>query len=119
MKKSSDPRHLKRKKIIQELFALSFCPQKVNQPTTRQVAGDFKKIDQIIIQAAPAFPVNKIAKIDSSILRLAIFEIRQKTAPPKVIVNEAVELAKEFGGEKSSSFINGVLGTVLKTYGSN
>lgn len=121
MKISSDPRHQKRRKVIQELFALSF-PQTKDQglkhkrsDLTSQVESKFTKIDKIIGKNAPAFPLDKISKIDLAILRLAIFELLEKTAPPKVIIDEAVELAKEFGGEASFSFVNGVLGTVLKT----
>ena len=72
------------------------------------------QIDQIIAKSAPEWPVDQISLIDKSILRLAIFELNYgKDAPPKVIINEAVELAKQFGSENSSKFINGVLGTVF------
>jgi len=60
------------------------------------------------------WPVDKLNKIDLAILRLAIYELERKKTPPKVIIDEAVELAKEFGGENSPSFINGVLGTIYK-----
>jgi len=65
--------------------------------------------------AAPEWPLEQINKIDLAILRLAIWEltIKQKE-PPKVIIDEAIELGKTYGSEKSSSFINGVLGTVFK-----
>lgn len=73
------------------------------------------KIDTIIAKSAPVFPVDKIAKVDLAILRLAVYELLfEKKNPPKVIIDEAVELAKEFGNDTSSSFINGVLGTVLE-----
>jgi len=123
MKTLADPRHQKRRRAVKELFALSFHPsadgQPIQQTLTRQVINNLAKVDEIISKAAPAFPLNKIGKIDLAILRLAITELLTKTAPPKVIIDEAVELAKEFGGEASFSFINGVLGTVLKNYGSN
>lgn len=120
MKTISDPRHQKRRKVVQELFALSFPrpqgqtlrPKRAN--LTIKVTNCLTRIDQIIGQAAPAFPVDKISKIDLAILRLAVFELLAKTAPAKVIIDEAVELAKEFGGQNSSSFVNGVLGTVYK-----
>jgi N utilization substance protein B len=74
------------------------------------------ELDKIIAPAAPEWPVEQIAGIDKVILRIAIYElVFQKTVPPKVVINEAVELAKSFGGENSSKFINGVLGTVYRT----
>lgn len=73
------------------------------------------EIDPLIEKAAPQFPVNKIAKVDVAILRLAIFELLfAKSEPPKVIIDEAVELAKELGGDGSPTFVNGVLGTIVK-----
>ena len=81
--------------------------------------GDFaehqQKIDKTISDAAPEWPLEKVAKVDLAILRLAVYELLiVKSEPPKVIIDEAVELAKEFGNDSSGSFINGVLGTVLK-----
>jgi N utilization substance protein B len=80
------------------------------------VSGTLKnreEIDRTIRKHAPAWPVDQIAIIDRNILRLAIFEILfDNKVPVKVAVNEAVELAKTFGSEKSSRFINGVLGAV-------
>ena len=74
-----------------------------------------KKIDTIITPAAPEWPVEQIARIDRVILRMAIYELSvKKDVPPKVVINEAVELAKSFGSENSSKFINGVLGTVYR-----
>lgn len=74
-----------------------------------------EEIDEIINSAAPEWPISQIAKIDLSILRIAIFELlKEKTAPTKVIIDEAVELGKEYGGENSSKFVNGVLGTVVE-----
>ena len=61
---------------------------------------------------APDWPIDKIARIDRVILRMGLYELKyEKDVPPKVVINEAVELAKAFGGENSSKFINGVLGT--------
>lgn len=74
-----------------------------------------KKIDGIIGPAAPEWPVEQIAKIDKIILRIGVYELLiKKEVPPKVAINEAVELAKAFGGENSSKFINGVLGTIYR-----
>lgn len=73
------------------------------------------KIDKAIETSAPQFPVDKISKIDVAVLRLAVYELLfEKSQPQKVIIDEAIELAKEFGGDKSPSFINGVLGHILK-----
>lgn len=73
------------------------------------------EIDEIIEKCASEWPISKINKIDLAILRLAIYELAFPTkTPPKVIIDEAVELAKEFGSENSPAFINGVLGTVIK-----
>ena len=72
-------------------------------------------IDGIIGPAAPEWPVEQIAKIDKIILRIGIYELMiKREVPPKVAINEAVELAKAFGGENSSRFVNGVLGTIYR-----
>ncbi len=74
------------------------------------------EIDAIIGPAAPDWPVEQIAKVDKIILRLGSYElIIKREVPPKVAINEAVELAKAFGGENSSKFINGVLGTIYRS----
>lgn len=118
MKTKFDPRHKKREKTIQDLFAFSF---KKNQPPKTEVGKkifkSIQKIDQIITESAPEWPLEQINKIDLAILRLAIWElIIKKKEPPKVIIDEAIELGKTYGSEKSSSFINGVLGTVFKKW---
>ena len=114
MKTAHDPRHQKRTDIVKSLFSLSFGDttqaQKIND-----ITNNLTGIDEKIRQAAPQWPLPKIAKIDLAILRLAVYELYiEKKAPPKVIIDEAIELAKEFGNDASPSFINGVLGTVLK-----
>jgi len=81
------------------------------------VVQRIKEIDKIIEQAAPQWPIDQISIIDRNVLRLGLYELlyEDKTAvPPKVAINEAIELAKSFGGENSGKFINGVLGTVYK-----
>ena len=114
MKTAQDPRHIRRIKQMQQLFGLSFRPDKTPkslQPITEHI----DQIDSLIQNAAPDWPTDKIAKIDLAILRLAIWELaEEKKEPPKVIIDEAVELAKSYGNEHSAQFINGVLGTVLK-----
>ena len=72
-------------------------------------------IDAVIAPAAPEWPVDQIAKIDKIVLRIGVYELTIKhDVPPKVAINEAVELAKAFGGENSSKFVNGVLGTIYR-----
>ena len=78
------------------------------------------KIDQIIAAFAPSWPMDQMAIVDRNILRMAIFEIMDRgETPPKVAINEAVELAKAFGSESSPRFINGVLGSVMATEASH
>ena len=74
-----------------------------------------KEIDDIIVKAAPEWPLEQITIVDRNVLRLGLFELiyeNKEEVPPKVAINEAIELAKSFGGESSGKFINGVLGTV-------
>jgi N utilization substance protein B len=72
-------------------------------------------IDSVISKLAPAWPIEQIAPVDLIVLRIAIWEgFIAKLNPAKVIINEGIELAKEFGGTNSSSFVNGVLGSLLK-----
>lgn len=135
MKKQNDPRHEARRIALMSLFEWSclsrditkivgeslaeFAAERVEKrrclELARGVTENLDAIDQIISAAAPEWPLGQISKIDLNVLRLAIFELLvQKEAPPKVAIDEAVELAKEFGGETSGSFVNGVLGTVVK-----
>ena len=76
-----------------------------------------KELDETIQPIAPEWPLDQISRIDLTILRLALFELlhMQDLVPPKVAINEAVELAKAFGGDNSSKFVNGVLGTAYRT----
>ena len=79
------------------------------------ITENLDTIDHIISVAAPEWPLEQIAKVDLEVLRIAIFELYiARNVPPKVAIDEAVELAKEFGGENSGKFVNGVLGTVVK-----
>jgi N utilization substance protein B len=143
MKSAKDPRHEARKIALQVLFEWSFNSLDVETIFERDldilvklddsksgieklddelslflvkgVTDNLETLDSIIAKSAPEWPVDQIAKIDLEILRLAIFELYiAKNVPPKVSIDEAVELAKEFGGENSSKFVNGVLGTVVK-----
>lgn len=81
------------------------------------VVDEKSRLDEIVDQSAPEWPVDQISLVDKTILRVALYELFNITdVPPKVTINEAVELSKEFGGESSSKFVNGVLGTVYKKY---
>lgn len=72
-------------------------------------------LDNILQPIAPEWPIDQIARMDRAVLRVGLYELLyRKDTPPKVAINEAVELAKSFGGENSSKFINGVLGTALR-----
>lgn len=74
-------------------------------------------LNETIQPIAPDWPIDQIARVDRTILQLGVFELlhRQDTVPPKVVINEAVELAKAFGSDNSSRFVNGVLGTAFRT----
>lgn len=112
MKTATDPRHLRRRNAIKFLFAESFTPQKNIPDLVNEVAKQTEAINKIIVDSAPTWPIDKINKIDLAILHLAIYELKNEDTPPKVIIDEAVELAKEFGSESSGPFVNGVLGTI-------
>ncbi len=84
------------------------------------VIENFDAIDKIIEQAAPEWPIGQISIVDRNILRIGLYELlygNKDAVPPKVAINEAIELGKTFGGENSGKFINGVLGTVYKQAG--
>jgi N utilization substance protein B len=73
------------------------------------------ELDDIVRPVAPEWPIEQIARIDKIVLRIGVYELlHEPDVPPKVAINEAVELAKAFGGDNSSKFVNGVLGTVLR-----
>jgi N utilization substance protein B len=113
MKSAVDPRHKRRRQAIKELFAVSFTNQDLGG-LSNIVFAKKEDIDAEIAQSAPQWPVDKLNKIDLAILRLAVYECKYTETPNKVVVDEAVELAKEFGGESSPQFVNGVLGDILK-----
>jgi N utilization substance protein B len=128
-------RHLARIIALQSLYEWDFRGEDVHKTLSRNVA-EYKKsledpsfanllvdgvlehlkdIDARIIEAAPEWPLEQVAVIDKTILRIGIFELLYlQEVPPKVAINEAVELAKSFGGDNSSKFINGVLGTIYR-----
>jgi N utilization substance protein B len=82
------------------------------------VAGVSKQaaqLDAVLQPVAPEWPIDQIARMDRIVLRIGLYELENEAdVPPKVVINEAVELAKAFGGDNSSKFVNGVLGTLLR-----
>ncbi|KKP69970.1 transcription antitermination factor NusB [candidate division CPR3 bacterium GWF2_35_18] len=135
MKTKTDPRHCARQIALQTLFEWSMHssnPQDIANRIIKEtdnnkldfnllseiisnVVSNREKIDLQIEVAAPAWPISQISKIDLTILRIASAELQYiKGIPNKVSIDEAVELSKEFSGDTSSKFINGVLGTILK-----
>ncbi len=136
-------RHLSRSIVLQSLFEWDFSSKDSKEAESIFVRNakefapglsDFsfmeillkgvlekqKDIDLIIEKAAPDWPIEKISVIDRNILRIGLFELLfadRSQVPPKVAINEAIELSKTFGGETSSKFVNGVLGAVYKELG--
>ena len=79
------------------------------------VIKEIENIDKVIEQAAPDWPLDQIAMVDRNVLRLGVYELLfAEDIPPKVAINEAIELGKSFGGKSSGKFINGVLGGIYK-----
>lgn len=79
------------------------------------VVSKIKEIDKIIERAAPQWPISQIALVDRNVLRLGIYELLYtKEIPPKVAIDEAIEVAKKYGGRSSGKFVNGVLGGIYK-----
>ncbi|MEK7669077.1 MAG: transcription antitermination factor NusB [Patescibacteria group bacterium] len=135
-------RHLARSTVLQTLYEWDFSDQKLNpDDILKRDATEFapgaehnhfmkslldgviskkKDLDNIIVKAAPEWPIEKISVMDRNILRIGLYELlfaNREQVPPKVAINEAIELAKKFGGETSGKFINGVLGAVYKEMG--
>lgn len=139
MKKATDPRHLSRELALQSLFSQDFDINEESKESfdlseltaideidnfneelyNRLVVGVKEKqeeIDETITKFAPQWPISQMKLVDLQILRISIYEgFIEKITPPKVAIDEAIELAKEFGGESSSKFVNGVLGAIYKT----
>ena len=113
-----DIRHKKRIEIIEDLFAYSFVQPSFKPPHKSKlfdaIVPKMSEIDSKITEFAPKFPIDRLSKIDLAILRLAIYELKiNPVEPTKVVINEAIELAKELGGDKSYMFVNGVLGKLI------
>jgi N utilization substance protein B len=133
-------RHLARSIILQSLYEWDFYTERKEdldkilkrdiekfgpdiedldfiQKLAKGILKNISKIDKIIRVSAPERPIEQISIIDRNVLRIGLFELlyaEKKEVPPKVAINEAIELAKNFGGENSGKFVNGVLGTVFK-----
>lgn len=117
MKKKSDPRHQRRIKLVKLLFTFGFQQKEVSAEI-KPIIVKLSKIDAMIQKSAPGRPIKQINRIDLTILRLAVFElIIKKDTPPKVVIDEAIELGKEFGSQSSPGFINGALGKLLELKG--
>ena len=135
----TDPRHTSRKLALSSIFSWSFAEPNIDEnisasaeileeegidydnELTRFIVDGVREhideIDKIIEECAPDWPLDKIAKIDLVILRIAIFEVLfGKKTPVRVAIDEAVEIAKEFGNDTSHKFINGVMGTVVERH---
>lgn len=136
-------RHLSRSIVLQTLFewdlndiekkdvdevlernVSEFAPNKTDAPFIEKLLDGIlqkqSELDQVITKAAPEWPIDRISPVDRNILRLGLYELLfadRKEVPAKVAINEAIELAKQFGGENSSRFVNGVLGAVYKEIG--
>lgn len=135
-------RHLIRTVILQSLYEWDFYNQKhdlvaildrnlaefapgIDEPEfawkiLKGIAEHLKNIDSIITKAAPEWPLDKIAIIDRNILRIGLYELLYadpNEVPPKVAINEAIEIAKNYGGPNAPRFINGVLGTIYREIG--
>jgi len=136
-------RHLSRSIVLQTLFEWDlngtkknetkeilqrnideFAPNKTDTPFMEKlldgILGKQSEIDLVIEKAAPEWPLDRISPVDRNILRLGLYELLfadRAEVPAKVAINEAIELAKQFGGENSSRFVNGVLGAVYKEIG--
>jgi|APSaa5957512622_1039677.scaffolds.fasta_scaffold00172_26 transcription antitermination protein NusB len=112
-----DPRHQKRIRLMQALFSHSFNQETDliddEQQIYNKTISSLENIDPLIAKHAPERPLSEINQVDLAILRLVIFETQSTKIPVKVAINEAVELAKEFGTESSPRFVNGVLGQIL------
>lgn len=110
-------------KSILERNIVEFAPEKLDKAFAvdllKEIVSRISTLDEIIEKSAPEWPIDKINIVDRNIIRLGLCELLfgQDKVPPKVAIDESIELAKEFGGDASSKFINGVLGAVYKELG--
>ncbi|EKD76645.1 MAG: transcription antitermination factor NusB [uncultured bacterium] len=97
-------------------FAPAFDDQQFSEHLVKGVIDNLVKLNEFITKFAPEWPIEQITVVDRNVLRLGIFELKfDDDIPPKVAINEAIELAKTFGGPSSGKFVNGVLGSIYKT----
>jgi N utilization substance protein B len=100
-----------------ERYNTAIDDKKFVETLIKGVLAEQEDIDAKIQPIAPDWPIEQIARVDRNILRIGIYELlhQSDSVPPKVAINEAVELAKAFGSDNSSKFVNGVLGTAFRT----
>ncbi|MBU1132001.1 transcription antitermination factor NusB [Patescibacteria group bacterium] len=99
-------------------FAPEFDDHSFTEKLVKGVIKNLEEIDTYIKKFAPEWPIEQITTVDRNILRIGIFElIFDQNIPAKVAINEAIEIGKTFGGESSGKFINGVLGSIFKSFG--
>ncbi len=119
-KNSSDIKRVVERNIQEFGPGLDDNDRKFVNSLVQGVIKHLSELDKIIEKSAPEWPVDQINIVDRNVLRLGLYELlfeNQEEVPPKVAINEAIELAKTFGGESSGKFINGVLGTVYRELG--
>ncbi len=116
----TDQRHERRKKVFQQLFAYTFTQESIDRSLGSTSASEvvtlltrLPELDALIQASAPERPLSDINKVDLAILRLIVFESLETKTPKKVLLDEAIELAKEFGSDGSARFINGSLAHLL------
>lgn len=136
-------RHQSRVLVLQTLFAWDFNktqdnPEKIldytktnlgdiepqeddfSKELLQNIVKTWKELNDAIIKYAPEWPLKQINIVDRNILRIGIYELKyNQELPPKVAINEAIELAKDYGADNSSKFVNGVLGAIYKDLGGN
>lgn len=102
-------------KFTQKEFAPEFDDQGFALHLLKDVVAKHKELDKLIAKFAPEWPLDQITLVDRNVLRIGIYELKfDQDIPPKVAINEAIELAKAFGGDASGKFVNGVLGSIYK-----
>lgn len=117
----SDQRHNHRVVLMQDLFACTFTQQTLDnylkegqqETVLFKIVTELPQLDTLIQKAAPERPLSEINKVDLAILRLIVFESKHKKTPKKVLLNEAIELAKSFSSDNSPGFVNGVLAKIV------
>ncbi|MEP7167393.1 MAG: transcription antitermination factor NusB [Candidatus Woesebacteria bacterium] len=110
MKTSKDPRHQQRIQLVKALFTYSFSSEGTEE--IADIVAKLPAIDELIKGVAKDHPLQDINKIDLAILRLGVFELEKKELSPNIIIDEAIEIAKEYGAENSKNFVNAVLSKI-------